>query len=79
MNTASSDEEEQSYPRPWSSRPPQRWILAAVAIVLAVAVVIAAINYITIGRGGIVPYLMLAGGPTLGAYYLWYFAIRKWD
>lgn len=75
----SADQPDEAYPRPWSSRSPQRWLFAALAIALAVAVVIAALGYIGNGRGGIVPYLMLAGGPVLGVYYLWYFAIRKWS
>lgn len=79
MNARNAEDVDQAYPRPWSSRSPQRWVFAALAMVMAAAVVVAAISYITIGRGGIVPYLMLAGGPALGAYYLWYFAIRKWS
>ena len=78
MSTVESGESAEDYPRPWSSRSPQRWVFAAIAIIIAVAVVVAAMNYISLGRGGIVPYLMLAGGPVLGAYYVWYFALRKW-
>ncbi len=78
MSTTGENDSPEAYPRPWSSRSPQRWLFAAIAVALAIAVVIAAVNYISLGRGGIVPYLMLAGGPTLGAYYVWYFAIRKW-
>lgn len=79
MSAGDGEESELNYPRPWSSRSPQRWVFAVVAVVLAVAVVVAAIRYLGEGIGGIVPYLMLAGGPTLGVYYLWYFAFRKWS
>lgn len=78
MSAVEDAKSDENYPRPWSSRSPQRWVFAAVAVALAVAVVIAAVGYISRGQGGIVPYLMIAGGPALGAYYVWYFAIRKW-
>lgn len=66
-----------AYPVPWSARAPQRYVFAAAAVVIAVAVVISALAYISSGTGGVVPYLMLVGGPVLGGIYAWYFGFRR--
>jgi hypothetical protein len=64
---------------PWSSRAPQNYVLALVAIVIAVALVITAIAYIAAGTGGVVPFLMLVGAPTLCVVYVYVFVFKKWD
>ena len=64
---------------PWSSRAPQKYVLAAIAVVIGVALVITAIAYIASGTGGIVPYLMLVVGPVLTVIYVYVFAFKKWD
>lgn len=63
--------------RPWSARKPQNYILSALLIVLAIALVRQGFTYIGDGVGGLVPYLIIVGGPVLAVYYTWYFTIRK--
>lgn len=65
--------------RPWSARRPQNFVLSAVMVVMAVALVIQAVNYIGQGVGGAIPYLMLIGGPALAIFYVWYFVFYKFD
>lgn len=65
--------------RPWSARKPQNYLLSVVLVVLAVALVVQAISAINDGRGGLVPYLMILGGPVLACYYVWYFVIRRFE
>ena len=65
--------------RPWSSRRPQNFVLSAILIALAVALVIQGFAYIRDGVGGLVPYLIVIAGPLLAAYYVWFFTIRKFD
>lgn len=64
---------------PWSSRPPQRYILSVIAVVLAIAIVITGVTYISAGVGSIVPYLMIAVAPVLAVTYVYVFAFKKWD
>lgn len=64
--------------QPWSTKSPQRWIFVAVTIVIAVAVVITAVSYITAGTGGVVPFLMVAVAPVLAVVYVWYFGFKRW-
>ncbi|MFY9331817.1 MAG: hypothetical protein WAO41_09105 [Candidatus Nanopelagicales bacterium] len=64
---------------PWSSRAPQKYLLSAVAIVVGLAIAIAAVRYIGDGVGGIVPFLMLLGGPALAVVYVYVFAFKKWN
>lgn len=63
--------------RPWSARKPQNYILSALMIVLAIALVRQGFTYVSAGVGGLVPYLIIVGGPVLAVYYTWYFTIRK--
>jgi hypothetical protein len=65
--------------RPWSARRPQNFILSAVLIALAIALVMQSMAFIREGVGGLVPYLMILGGPSLAAFYTWYFTIRKFQ
>ena len=64
---------------PWSSRAPQKYVLALVAIVLGIALVVTAIAYIAAGTGGVVPFLMLAVAPVLCVVYVYVFVFKKWD
>ena len=66
-------------PVPWSARAPQRYVFAALAVVIGIAVVITAIAYIGAGTGGVVPYLMITVGPVLAVVYVYYFGFRKFD
>jgi hypothetical protein len=59
--------------RPWAHRRPQNLIVGFAFILLAIALVIQAVRYISDGTGGLVPFLMLLGGPALSIYYIWYF------
>lgn len=70
---------EQLDPRPWSTRKPQNYVLSVGMIIVAIALVRQGLDYIGQGIGGFVPYAMIVGGPTLAAYYTWYFTIRKFD
>lgn len=65
--------------RPWSARRPQSIVISAVLIVLAGALVRQGISSIGEGVGGLVPYLIIIGGPVLAAYYVWYLNIRRFD
>ena len=71
--------DEDTYPVPWSARAPQRYVFAAIAAVLGVAVVLTALAYIRAGVGGIVPFLMITVGPVLAVVYVYYFGFRKFD
>ncbi|MGI9197089.1 MAG: hypothetical protein ACR2KE_06455 [Candidatus Nanopelagicales bacterium] len=66
-------------PVPWSARPPQRYVFAALAVVLGIAVVVTAVAYIRAGTGGVVPYLMITVGPVLAVVYVYYFGFRKFE
>lgn len=70
---------EPSTDRPWSSRRPQNFVLSAILIALAIALVLQGFAYIRDGLGGLVPYLMVIVAPLLAAYYVWFFTIRKFD
>lgn len=59
--------------RPWSSRSPQKYVLSLIMVALAVALVATGLGYIADGRGGLVPYLIVIGGPLISGYYIWYF------
>lgn len=59
--------------RPWSSRSPQKYVLSLIMVGLAVALVLTGLGYIADGRGGLVPYLIVVGGPIISCYYVWYF------
>ena len=74
----STGSETESAIRPWSTKSPQRWVFAAIAIVLAVAVVVTGVSYLRQGIGGVVPVLMVAVAPVLGVIYTWYFGFKKW-
>ena len=69
----------ETIPVPWSARAPQRYVFAALAVVIGIAVVITAIAYIGAGTGGVVPYLMITVGPVLAVVYVYYFGFRKFD
>ena len=64
---------------PWSSRSPQRYVLAVIAVALGIALVVTAIAYIARGTGGVVPFLMLAVAPVLTVVYVYVFVFKKWD
>lgn len=66
-------------PVPWSARAPQRYVFAALAVVIGIAVVVTALAYIRAGTGGVVPFLMITVGPILAVVYVYYFGFRKFD
>jgi hypothetical protein len=66
-------------PIPWSARAPQRYVFAALAVVIGIAVVVTALAYIRAGTGGVVPFLMITVGPILAVVYVYYFGFRKFD
>lgn len=66
-------------PVPWSGRAPQRYVFAALAVVIGIAVVITGLSYISSGTGGVVPFLMVTVGPVLAVVYVYYFGFRKFD
>jgi len=69
----------ESLPVPWSARAPQRYVFAALAVLIGIAVVMTALAYIRAGTGGIVPFLMITVGPILAVVYVYYFGFRKFD
>lgn len=69
----------QTVPVPWSARAPQRYVFAALAVIIGIAVVLTALAYIRAGTGGIVPFLMITVGPILTVVYVYYFGFRKFD
>lgn len=42
-------------------------------VVMAIALMWQGFTYISAGRGGLVPFLIVLGGPALAIYYIWYF------
>ncbi len=64
---------------PWSSRAPQKYLLSIIAVVIGVALIIAAVAYISSGTGGVVPFLMIAVAPVLTVIYVYSFLFKKWD
>lgn len=66
-------------PIPWSARAPQRYVFAALAVVIGIAVVVTALAYIRAGTGGVVPFLMITVGPVLAVVYVYYFGFRRFD
>lgn len=69
----------ETVPIPWSARAPQRYVFAALAVVIGIAVVLTALAYIRAGTGGVVPFLMITVGPVLAIVYVYYFGFRKFD
>lgn len=59
--------------QPWSTKSPQRYVLSAVMVVLAAALVATGLGYISSGVGGVVPYLIVVAGPLVAIFYIWYF------
>ena len=57
----------------WLHRRPQNLFIGVFFAFLGTALVIQALRYIADGVGGLVPFLMLLGGPALSIYYIWYF------
>ncbi|MGA0221310.1 MAG: hypothetical protein ACO3MD_02335 [Candidatus Nanopelagicales bacterium] len=74
-----TEEEAPLSSRPWSARRPQSLFLSVIFIVVAGALVWQAFDYIGRGMGGVVPYLLVVGGPVLAGYYVWYFNIRDFE
>ena len=70
---------EESIPVPWSARAPQRYVFAALAVIIGIAVVVTALAYIRAGTGGVVPSLMITVGPVLTIVYVYYFGFRSFD
>ncbi|MFM8773598.1 MAG: hypothetical protein ACKOFP_07125 [Actinomycetota bacterium] len=71
--------DDQIPPVPWSARSPQRYVFAAIAVILGIAIVATALAYIRAGTGGVVPFLMITVGPVLAVVYVYYFGFRKFD
>jgi hypothetical protein len=69
----------ETVPVPWSARSPQRYVFAALAVIIGIAVVLTALAYIRAGTGGVVPFLMITVGPILAVVYVYYFGFRKFD
>ena len=69
----------ETLPVPWSARAPQRYVFAALAVVIGIAVVLTGVAYIQAGTGGVVPFLMVTVGPVLAVVYVYYFGFRKFD
>jgi hypothetical protein len=69
----------ETVPVPWSARAPQRYVFAALAVIIGIAVVVTALAYIRAGTGGVVPFLMITVGPVLAVVYVYYFGFRKFD
>lgn len=72
-------QEDPSNPRPWSARRPQSLVLSLVLIAVAIGLVIQGVAYVGAGVGGLVPYLIILGGPALAAYYTWYFNFYRFE
>jgi hypothetical protein len=74
--SATEQDGDGTFPRPWSTRRPQNFILSAALIVLGIALAIQGFVYVGQGVGGAIPYLLILLGPALAIYYTWYFTIR---
>ena len=74
-----TEEEAPLSSRAWSARRPQSLLLSVIFIVVAAALVWQAFDYIGRGMGGVVPYLLVVGGPVLAGYYVWYFNILDFE
>jgi hypothetical protein len=61
----------ETVPVPWSARSPQRYVFAALAVIIGIAVVLTALAYIRAGTGGVVPFLMITVGPVLAVVYVY--------
>jgi hypothetical protein len=61
----------------WLHRRPQNVFIGIFFAVLGMALAIQGLRYISDGTGGLVPFLMLIGGPVLSIYYIWYFNFYK--
>ena len=72
-------ESPETVPVPWSARAPQRYVFAALAVVIGIAVVLTGVAYIQAGTGGVVPFLMVTVGPVLAVVYVYYFGFRRFD
>ena len=69
----------ETVPVPWSARSPQRYVFAALAVIIGIAVVLTGLAYIRAGTGDVVPFLMITVGPVLAVVYVYYFGFRKFD
>lgn len=65
--------------RPWGARKPQSYLVSLVFVVLAVALVWQAFQYIGQGVGGAIPYFLILAGPVMAGYYIWYFNFRDFE
>ena len=65
--------------RPWSARRPQSLVLSLIFVIVAVALVMQAFDYIGRGIGGAVPYFLVLAGPAMAIFYIWYFNFRDFD
>ena len=63
--------DDQIPPVTWSACEPQRYVFAAIAVVLGIAVVVTAVAYIRAGTGGVVPFLMITVGPVLAVVHVY--------
>ena len=53
--------------------------IVGVLIAVAIGLVIQGVAYVGAGVGGLVPYLIILGGPALAAYYTWYFNFYRFE
>ena len=79
MSEDTTDVDEDVTGRPWSARKPQSLVLSAIFIVLAIALVWQAFQFIDHGIGGAIPYILIIGGPGMSAFYIWYFNFRNFE
>ncbi len=63
----------------WPHRRPQNLLIGIAFALLGVALIFQAVRYIGDGVGGLVPFLMLLGGPALSIYYIWFFNFYEED
>ena len=71
-------EESQSL-RPWATKRPQSLVLSVIVVALGIAVVVTAVSFVAAGQGGIVPVLMMLGGPVVCGAYLFYLNGTRWE
>lgn len=72
-STTVTGDSKKSYRSNWTLG---RFALSGVFVAIAIGLVFQGVVYISDGVGGLVPFLMIVLGPSLGVFYVWYLLFR---